>query len=268
MDRKSRPGMIETVTAMRYITPLREGGSLPAVVEADDGELYVMKFVGAGHGRKALIAELVAGEVARALGLRVPEIVFMELDPALGPSEPDGEIRDLLRASTGLNLGLRYLQNAFGFDPLLQPPPEPEEASEVVWFDAYVTNVDRTPRNVNLLIWEGDLWLIDHGSCLYFHHAWNGYLERSRTPFSHIEEHVLLPSARALDAADARLKPRLTPAVIHRIVNLIPETWLGGEPHFANVAEHRQAYVEYLLSRLDASHVFVEEAKDARAEVV
>lgn len=268
MDRGSRPGMIETVTAMRYITPLREGGSLPAVVEADDGELYVMKFVGAGHGPKALIAELVAGEIGRTLGLRVPEIVFMELDPALGPSEPDGEIRDLLRASTGLNLGLRYLQNAFGFDPLLQPPPDSEEASEVVWFDAYVTNVDRTPRNVNLLVWEGDLWLIDHGSCLYFHHAWNGYLERSHSPFSYIKEHVLLPFAKSVDDADARLKSRLTPAVINRIVNLIPETWLEDEPRFATVAEHREAYAAYLLSRLDASHVFVEEARDARAEIV
>ena len=156
--------MIKTLTAIRYVTPLREGGSLPAIVETDDRELYVMKFVGSGHGAKALIAELVAGEIARTLGLRVPEIVLIELDGALGPSEPDAEIRDLLKASTGLNLGLRYLPKAFAFNPLLQPPPDLHETSAIVWFDAYVTNVDRTPRNVNLLIWQEELWLIEHGS--------------------------------------------------------------------------------------------------------
>ncbi|MBS1253470.1 MAG: hypothetical protein MAG451_02519 [Anaerolineales bacterium] len=265
----SQPTTIKTVTATRYITPLREGGSLPAVVEADDGELYVMKFVGAGHGPKALIAELLAGEVGQALGLRVPEIVFIELDRALGPSEPDAEIRDLLEASAGLNLGLRYLRNAFSFNPLLEPPPAQDEASDIVWFDVYVTNVDRTPRNVNILIWQGELWLIDHGSCLYFHHTWNGYLEHSRTPFAHIKDHVLLPFAGALGEADATLKSRLTPEVIGEIVNLIPEVWLGGGgAQFANADEHRQAYAEYLLSRLEASHVFVKEARDARTQIL
>lgn len=258
--------MIRTVTAIQYLTPLREGGSLPAVVEADDGELYVMKFVGSGHGAKALIAELVAGEIGRTLGLRIPDIVFIELDPALGPSEPNAEIRDLLKASVGRNLGLRYLPNAFEFNLLLQPPPDPELASAIVWFDAYVTNVDRTSRNVNLLIWQEALWLIDHGSSLYFHYDWNDYLGRSRTPFAHIKDHTLLPLAGALDQADVLLRERLTPEAIRRIVDLIPDGWLDGEPQFDSAAEHRAAYAAYLLSRLEVSHLFVEEAKHARSQ--
>ncbi len=260
--------MIRTVIATQYITPLREGGSLPAVVQADDGGLYVMKFVGSGHGSKALIAELVAGEVGRRLGLRVPEIVFIELDAALGPSEPNAEIHDLLQASIGLNLALRYLPNAFAYNLLLEPPLDPDLASAIVWFDAYVTNVDRTPRNVNLLMWQEDLWLIDHGSCLYFHYDWNDYLDRSRTPFSHIKDHTLLRFASALDEADVTLRTRLTPEVIHQVVNLIPDRWLDGESRFASNAEHRQAYVDYLLSRLEASHVFVEEAQNAHTQLV
>ena len=260
--------MIRTVTATQYVTPLREGGSLPAIVQADDGELYVMKFVGSGHGPKALIAELVAGEVGRRLGLRVPDIVFIELDAALGPSEPDAEIHDLLQASVGLNFGLRYLPNAFAYNALLEPPPDPGLASAIVWFDAYVTNVDRTPRNVNLLIWQNDLWLIDHGSCLYFHYDWNDYLGRSRTPFSHIKDHTLLPFASALDEADAISRARLTPEVIHQVVDLIPDRWLDGEPRFASNAEHRQAYADFLLSRLEASDAFVEEARNARTQLV
>jgi len=260
--------MIRTVIATQYVTPLREGGSLPAVVQADEGGLYVMKFVGSGHGPKALIAELVAGEVGRRLGLRVPEIVFIELDAALGPSEPNAEIHDLLQASVGLNLGLRYLPNAFTYNLLLKPPPDPDLASAVVWFDAYVTNVDRTPRNVNLLIWQKDLWLIDHGSCLYFHYDWNDYLSRSRTPFSHIKDHTLLSFASGLDEADAILRTHLTPEVIYQIVDLIPDRWLDDEPRFASNVEHRQAYADYLLGRLEASRVFVDEAKNARTQLV
>jgi hypothetical protein len=260
--------MIRTVTATQYITPLREGGSLPAIVQADDGELYVMKFVGSGHGPKALIAELVAGELGRRLGLRVPGIVFIELDAALGPSEPNAEIHDLLQASVGLNFGLRYLPKAFAYNSLLEPPPDPDLASAIVWFDAYMTNVDRTPRNVNLLIWQKDLWLIDHGSCLYFHYDWNDYLDRSRTPFSHIKEHTLLPFASALDEVDATLRTRLTPEIIRQIIQLVPDRWLNGEPRFASNAEHRQAYTDYLVSRLEASHTFVEEARNARAQLV
>jgi hypothetical protein len=260
---------VKTVAAIQYLTPLREGGSLPAIVEADDGQLYVMKFVGAGQGPKALIAELVAGEIARALGLLVPEIVLMQLDPKLARSEPNPEIQDLLRASAGrLNLGLRYLPNAFAFNMLLKPPPDPDLASAIVWFDAYVTNVDRTPRNVNLLIWQDRLWLIDHGASLYFHHDWDNYLARSRNPFPLIKDHTLLPFAGKLPEAGAALRPRLTPSLIRQIVELIPDEWLGPEPHFAGQAEHRQAYSAYLLERLAASTIFVEEALHARAQLL
>ncbi len=260
--------MMRTVTATRYITPLREGGSLPAVVEADDSELYVMKFWGAGQGTKALIAELVAGEIARDLGLLVPEIVFMELDSKLGRSEPDPEIQDLLRASEGLNLGLRYLPSAFAFNPLLRPSPEAQLASLVVWFDAYVTNVDRTPRNVNLLLWQNKLWLIDHGAALYFHHDWSNYLERSRTPFPLIRQHTLLEYAGDLAQADRFAKTVLSPERLIAVVDLIPSHWLGDEPAFDTCREHRAAYLEYLLSRLDASSVFVDEAIYARSQFV
>lgn len=249
--------MIKTVTATRYLTPLREGGSLPAIVEAEDGELYVMKFVGAGQGPKVLIAELVAGEIARHIGLRVPEIVFMELDPALGRNERDPEIRDLLNASAGLNLGLRYLPSSFAYNPLLKPPPAAELASAIVWFDAYVTNVDRTARNVNMLLWQQDLWLIDHGATLYFHYDWNDYLARSQTSFAMIKQHVLLPFASQIGAADAQLRPLLTPAILQEIVEQIPEPWLGSETQFANHAEHRAAYLAYLTSRLDAAPTLV-----------
>jgi len=261
--------MIKTVTAIRYITPLREGGSLPAIVEADDGEMYVMKFVGAGQGPKALIAELVAGEIGRALGLQVPELVLMELDPMLGRSEPNPEIQDLLRASANrLNLGLRYLPNALEFNMLLKPPPDSKLASTIVWFDAYVTNVDRTPRNVNMLIWEHDLWLIDHGAALYFHHDWNDYLTRSRSPFARIKDHTLISFAGALREADETLPARLTPDLIGQIVNLIPGEWLNQETSFADHTEHREAYAAYLLSRLEASSIFVEEAINARQQLV
>ncbi len=257
--------MIKTVNAIRYVTPLREGGSLPAIVETDDGQLYVMKFVGAGQGPKALIAELVAGEIGRALGLPVPELVLVNLDPELGPSEPDPEIFDLLRLSVGLNLGVRFLPNAFAYNPILPPPLDADLASAIVWFDAYVTNVDRTIRNVNILVWEKALWLIDHGAALYFHHDWKeDYLERSRTPFPHIKDHALLPFASQLDQADAAAKTRLTPAVIAQIVALIPEVWLDGESPFASHAEHRQAYAAFLRNRLDASRAFVQEAMNAR----
>jgi len=261
--------MIKTVTAMRYVTPLREGGSLPAIVEADDGEIYVMKFVGAGQGPKALIAELVAGEIGRVLGLQIPNIVLMNLDPMLGRSEPDPEIQDLLQASAGrLNLGMQYLPNAFSYNMLLKPPPTSELASNIVWFDAYVTNVDRTPRNVNLLIWEESLWLIDHGASLYFHHDWRDYLSRSQSSFALIKDHTLLSFASKLPEADATLRPQLTPVIIRDIINLIPNEWLNHEADFANPAEHQEAYVEYLLNRLEASSIFVEEAVNAHAKLV
>jgi hypothetical protein len=260
--------IIRTLTATKYLSPLREGGSLPAIIEADDGELYVMKFVGAGQGAKALIAELVAGEIARTLGLAVPEIVLLKLDPIMGRSEPDAEIQDLLRASAGLNLGLRFLPNAFPYNILLQPPPPVELASAIVWFDAYVTNVDRTSRNVNLLIAQDRLWLIDHGAALYFHHDWQDYLTRSRSPFPLIKDHTLLPFAANLVEADAALRRQLSPDILGRIVHLIPDEWLDHDPDFASQDEQRQAYVDYLLNRLEASAIFVEEAGRARAKLV
>lgn len=252
-----------TVNATRYVTPLREGGSLPAIIEADDDGLYVMKFRGAGQGPKALIAELVVGEMGRALGLPVPEIVFVEMDPVLGRTEPDEEIQDLIRASAGLNLALDYLPGSITFDPLVDMP-DPLLASQVVWFDAYTTNVDRTPRNTNMLMWHRRLHLIDHGAALYFHHTWKGYLERSSDRFARIREHVLLPAASGLGEADALMSGRLTREIIRETVEMIPESWLAAEPGFSGPDEHRAAYVEYLLKRLGGPRAFVEEAINAR----
>jgi hypothetical protein len=260
--------MLRTLTATRYVTPLREGGSLPAIVEADDDGLYVLKFRGAGQGPKALIAELVAGEIARALGLPVPEIVFAELDAMLGRSEPDFEIQALIKASVGLNLALDYLPGAIAFDPLDAHSLDPLLASSIVWFDAYVTNVDRTPRNTNMLFWHKRLMLIDHGASLYFHHTGTDYVERSRSPFAPIKQHVLLSVASQIAEADALLKARLTREVIEEIINTIPETWLENDLLFADPETHRAAYITYLLDRLAASHIFVEEALHARAELL
>jgi hypothetical protein len=259
---------MRSVRATRYATPLREGGSLPAIVEGDDSGLYVVKFSGAGHGTKALVAELVAGELARAVGLRVPELVLVDVDPALGRNEPDPEIRDLLRASVGTNLGLDYLPGSVTFDPVAGPSPSADEASEIVWLDALVTNVDRTPRNPNLLVWHRQLWLIDHGSALYFHHYWEGAAAAARSPFAAVREHVLLPFASALRAAGERLAPRLSADVLERVLALVPGAWLAGEPRFPSAAEHRAAYVEQLARRLEAAPIFVEEAERARAGLV
>ncbi len=255
---------LRKVIATRYVTPLREGGSLPAIVEADDDGMYVLKFRGAGQGPKALIAELVAGEIARAAGLLVPEIVFVELDPELARTEPDPEIQDLIRASAGLNLALDYLPGSVAFDPVAENP-DTELASSIVWFDAYVTNVDRTPRNTNMLMWRRGLWLIDHGASLYFHHKGGNYLERSRDPFSLIKDHVMLRFADSLQEVDAKMTGRVTPEIIDRIVKLIPDDWLVGDSSFGGSNQHRDAYIEYLLSRLESPHVFLEEAIHARS---
>jgi hypothetical protein len=260
--------MIRTITATRYLQPLREGGSLPAIVEGDDGQLYVLKFRGAGQGPKALIAEMVVGAIGRALGLPVPEIVLVELDAAFGRNEPHEEIQALLKASVGLNLALAYIPGALGFEPLLVPPSALRQASAVVWFDAYTTNVDRTPRNTNMLVQDGRLWLIDHGAALYIHHTWADYQARSRGRFPQIKDHVLLRYATDLPAADAALSALLTPDLIAAIVEQIPASWLDGETRFANDAEHRAAYRAYLLGRLEAPRAFVEEAVDARAKLV
>ena len=259
-----------TVTATRYVTPLREGGSLPAVVEADDDGLYVVKFRGAGQGPKALIAELVAGEIGRALGLLVPEIVFIEMDPMLGRSEPDFEIQALLKASAGLNLALDFLPGALPFDPAIPRAVDPALAAAVVWFDAYVTNVDRTPRNTNLLLWHKRLWLIDHGAALYFHHGGGAYPPGGSLAFARIADHVLLPyiDTDDLDAADAAAHGRLTLKRLAAIVATIPDSWLDTSPRAASVQEQRAAYVTYLAERLTASRRFVEEAQHARAQLV
>jgi hypothetical protein len=259
---------MRTVRATRYVTPLREGGSLPAIVEADDDGLYVVKFRGAGQGPKALVAEAVAGELARATGLRVPELVLVEVDAALGRNEADPEIRELLRASVGTNLGLDFLPGSAGFDPAVGPPPAADEASAVVWFDAFTQNVDRTARNTNLLVWHRQLWLIDHGAALWFHHAWEGAAALVRSPFPRVREHVLLPFAGGLARAGARLRPGLGREVLRAAVDAVPEGWLAGEPRFADAAAHRAAYVDHLAARLAASAAFEEEAERARAQLV
>ena len=260
--------MIRTVTASRYVVPLREGGSLPAVVEADDDTLYVMKFVGAGQGPKALIAELIAGEIGRELGLNVPELVLMEMSPLLGRTEGDEEIRDLLRASVGLNLGMRFLPGAFAYHALLRPPPDAELASAIVWFDAFVTNVDRTDRNVNMLLWHKQIWLIDHGAALYFHHDWSTYHERALSPFPIVAQHTLLRQAGDLTAIDRRMRGRLDEAVFRRIVEATPEAWLAFDASFGDPAALREAYVAYLTERLANSSVFVAEAIRAREKLI
>ena len=250
---------MRTVHVTRYVTPLREGGSLPAIVEADDDGMYVLKFRGAGQGAKALIAELVSGEIARALGLPVPEIVFVELDPDLARTEPDPEIFALIRDSAGLNLALDYLPSSAMFDPMVDRP-DADLASRIVWFDAYVTNVDRTARNTNMLMWHRRLWLIDHGATLYFHHAagWAADRDRAREGFPLIAQHVLLTNARALAEIDAGMADALTADIIDRIVGLIPASWLE------DGAPDRAAYARYLVDRLAAPRAFVEEALRAR----
>jgi hypothetical protein len=252
---------LRTVVATRYVTPLREGGSLPAIVEADDDGLYVLKFRGAGQGAKALVAELVVGEIGRALDLPVPEIVLVELDPDLARTEPDPEIQHLIRASAGLNLALDYLPGAVMFDPVAEKP-EAGLASAVVWFDAFVTNLDRTARNANMLIWHRRLHLVDHGAALYFHHAGGDYLARSEDPFPMIKDHVLLPFAGALREADARMTTRLAADGIGRIVDLVPDAWLAED---GGASRRRAAYAGYLLRRLEAPHAFLEEAIRARS---
>lgn len=254
---------MRTVNAARYVTPLREGGSLPAIIEADDDGMYVLKFRGAGQGTKALIAELIAGELARAAGLPVPELVFVSLDAEIAKTEPDPEIQDLIRASGGLNLGLDYLPGSVMFNPVADKI-DADLASRIVWFDAYVTNVDRTPRNANLLMWHRKLWLIDHGAALYFHHAWTDIDQRSKDPFPLIKEHILLPIAGTLAAADEAMAKLINEEVIKGVVDLVPDEWLKENTPFETAAENRRAYVEYLTRRLEEPRRFVEEAIGAR----
>lgn len=256
-------GELRTVKASRYVTPLREGGSLPAIVEADDDGLYVLKFRGAGQGPKALIAELLAGEIGRLAGLRVPEIVFAELPAELARTEPDPEIQDLIRKSAGLNIALDYLPGSVTFDPLVYTP-DPRLASTIVWFDAFVCNVDRTARNVNMLIWHRRLWLIDHGASLYFHHAWNRHDQHALDPFTMIKDHVLLSAASALTEVDEQMASLLTVDKLASIVDLIPGSWLPDDQGFASQTAQREAYLNYFRVRMQSSAMFVQEAIRAR----
>jgi hypothetical protein len=258
-------GRLRTIRVTRYVTPLREGGSLPAIVEADDEGMYVLKFRGAGQGPKALIAELVAGELGRALGLPIPEIVFAELDPDLARTEPDPEIHALIHDSGGLNLAIDYLPGSVMFDPIVDAP-DPGLASRIVWFDALMTNLDRTVRNPNILMWHRRLWLIDHGASLYFHHAshWEEDLTRATLPFPMLKEHLLLRRATRLDAVDEEMAATLTPEVIDAAIDLIPEAWLRSDEATAEPATYRAAYRRYLRDRLASPRSFIAESARAR----
>lgn len=258
---------IRSVNVTRYVTPLREGGSLPAIAGADDGFLYVLKFRGAGQGVKALIADLIGGEIARAAGLKIPEIVFANLDEAFGRTEPDEEIQELLRKSEGLNLGLHYLSGAITFDPAVNKPDE-MLASKIVWLDCLLTNVDRTPRNTNMLIWRKELWLIDHGASLYFHHSWHNWKEQALRPFVQVKDHVLLPKANALAEADVFMKERLTPGRIKGIVAVVPDEWLTAEHPDSTADEVREVYEQFLITRINSSGIFVKEAQHAKEGLV
>lgn len=260
--------MIRTVRATQYVTALREGGSLPAIIEADDLGLYVLKFRGAGQGPLALVAELVAGEIGRALGLRVPELVLVEVDAALGRNEPDEEIRDLLRASVGLNLALDYLPGSLMFDPAAGDTADARTASLAVWFDAFVANVDRTPRNANLLSWHRELYFIDHGAALYFHHDWESMAGKAENAFGQVKQHILLPWASAMEEADAVAHKRLNRGIFAGILEDVPEEWLLPDAKGLRPMEKRAAYLDFFMRRLNGSSNFVEEAIRARAELV
>lgn len=254
------------VNVTRYVTALREGGSLPAIAEADDGFLYVIKFRGAGQGVKALIAELIGGRIAAALNLKIPELVFANLDEAFGRTEPDEEIQHLLKASVGLNLALHYLSGAVTFDPVVTKVDE-ELASTIVWLDSLLMNVDRTCRNTNMLMWHKELWLIDHGASLYFHHSQQSYAEKATASFPNIKDHVLLRQANRLQEADKLCREILTPTLIDSIVSLIPYEWLG-DNYFQSAEENRTAYADFLNTRIAHSDIFVNEARHAREGLV
>jgi hypothetical protein len=262
----NRP-QLRTVQVIRYVTPLREGGSLPAIAEADDEFLYVLKFRGAGQGVKALIAELIGGEIARLLGLKIPEIVFANLDTAFGRTEADEEIQDLLKASVGLNLGLHYLSGSITYDPAVTKL-DPKLASQIVWLDCLLTNVDRTARNTNMLIWNKELWLIDHGASLYFHHSWTNWEEQAKRPFTPVKDHVLLPQASELETVNSEYAPLLTEERIRAIVGLVPDEWLTDGSQDGSASERREVYVQFLVTRVGSSQIFVKEAQYARTTLI
>jgi hypothetical protein len=260
---------IRTVWVTRYVTALREGGSMPAIAEADDGFLYALKFRGAGQGIKALIAELIGGEAARALGLRVPEIVLAQLDEGFGRTEPDEEIQDLLKASVGLNLALHYLSGSISFDPAVHRVDE-ETASRIVWLDAWLMNMDRTAKNTNMLFWNRELWLIDHGASLYFHHSGNQWKQQGTKPFPLIKNHVLLPFAGQLEQANQYCRKQLSDEKIDAILAMLPSEWLNlaASDGWESDSDLREAYSFFLKQRRDGSEVFIKEANNARADII
>ncbi len=253
---------LRTVTVMRYILPLREGGSLPALAEADDDFKYVLKFRGAGHGTKMLISELLGGQIAVKLGLNVPELVFARLDVDFGRTEGDEEIQDLLKGSEGLNLGLHYLSGAIAYDPSVKI--DPLLASKIVWFDAFITNIDRTFNNTNLLLWHRELWIIDNGASFYFHHSWKDFEKHALNPFPHIKNHVLLPQATKLDETDRWAKEHLSDHFFLELTRLIPDEWLQWRDTNETPEEIRHRYYLFLKTRLTHSHHFLNEARHAR----
>ena len=258
---------LRTVNVTRYVTPLREGGSMPAIAEADDEFLYVVKFRGAGQGKKALIAELISGEIARVLQLKIPEIVFANLNEAFGRTEPDEEIQELLRASEGLNLALHYLTGAITYDPTVTKI-DGLLASKIVWLDCFITNVDRTVRNTNMLVWQSELWLIDHGASLFFHHSWDNAAAQAIKPFTYVKDHVLLPLACNLQIVNDDFIKILTPQKLIDIVGLIPDEWLLEDAPFKKISEHREAYAHFLINRLANTEIFLNEAIHARETVI
>ena len=256
--------MPKTVVATRYVTPLREGGSLPGLVEADDDGLYVVKFHGAGQGPRALVAEWLVGELGRMLGLPVPDLVFVDIDPGLGDAEPDEELQDLVHASGGLNLGLDFLPGALTFNPAAEREVDPAFAADVVWLDALTTNPDRTVRNPNLLVWHGRIWCIDHGAALYVHHTWRDPEAHAERPFERIADHVLLPLAGSIAEADARLAGLIDPARLDELIDALPDAWLPDDLPIGGPPAQRAAYRRYLRTRLAGPRSFVEEAERAR----
>lgn len=253
---------MRTVNVMRYIVPLREGGSLPALAEADDDFKYVLKFRGAGHGVKMLISELIGGKIAEALGLKIPELVLINLDEDFGRTEPDEEIQDLLKASIGLNLGLHYLSEAIAFDSSMKV--DPLLASKIVWMDAFTTNIDRTFKNTNLLMWHKELWIIDNGASFYFHHSWQNFDAAAKTPFKYVKDHVLLHQATQIADADLFAKSVLNDDLFRSIVNEIPEDWLQWQDADETPEEIREVYFNFLKTRLENSEIFVKEIHHAR----
>jgi len=258
------PTVPRTVRATRYVTPFREGGSLPGLVEADDDGLYVVKFRGAAQGPRALVAELLAGELGRAIGLPVPEIVFVEIDPALAGAEPDYWVQELLERSPGRNIGLDFLPGSLTYSPAADARPDPEFAADVVWFDSLVTNTDRSPRNPNMLAWHRRLFLIDHGAAFYVHHGWQEPDLHAQRPLPTIHDHVLLPRAGSLAGAHARLAPRVTRDLVAGLVAMIPDAWLPADSPVGGPGAQRAAYVRYVSMRVSAQAGLSRDLDEAR----